>query len=83
MTDLGYLTFGLVLEALGKNLTASPLLASALVERQRPAPRWRSFSRRRPGVVDGSIILSLAVDEGAATRPKRRARRRRRAMASC
>ena len=30
-SDLGYLTFGVVLEELGRQLTASPLFASALV----------------------------------------------------
>jgi len=65
-SDLGYLTFGIVLEETGKQLTASPLLASALVgasalllggtEAQKQA--WL------PKVVDGSEILTLAVDEG-------------------
>ena len=70
-SDLGYLTFGLVLEALGKNLTASPLLASALVGASalRLAGSDAQQAAVLPGVVDGSIILSLAVDEGARHNP--------------
>ncbi|MBL6719147.1 MAG: acyl-CoA dehydrogenase family protein, partial [Pseudomonadales bacterium] len=70
-SDLGYLTFGLVLEALGKNLTASPLLASALVGASalRLAGSEAQQAAVLPGVVDGSIVLSLAVDEGARHNP--------------
>ena len=85
-SDLGYLTFGLVLEALGKNLTASPLLASALVgasalrlagsEAQQPpcSPAWSTAPSSFP---------SRWTKGRGMTRPKRRARRRRKAMASC
>lgn len=72
-SDLGYLTFGVVLEELGRQLTASPLFASALVgctalrlggsdEQQR---EWL------PKVVDGSVILTLAVDEMSRHDPRR------------
>jgi len=64
-SDLGYLTFGLILEQLGRQLCASPLFASAYVgatalnlggnEDQKQA--WL------PKIVDGSEILTLAVDE--------------------
>jgi|TARA_Y100000310_G_scaffold274578_2_gene290659 alkylation response protein AidB-like acyl-CoA dehydrogenase len=64
-SNLGNLTFGVVLEETGRQLTASPLLASALVgasaillggsEAQKQA--WL------PKIVDGSAILTLAVDE--------------------
>ena len=70
-SELGYLTFGIVLEETGKQLTASPLLASALVgasalllggtEAQKQA--WL------PKIVDGSEILTLAVDEGSRHAP--------------
>ncbi|MEM6999346.1 MAG: acyl-CoA dehydrogenase family protein [Pseudomonadota bacterium] len=65
-SGLGYLTFGLILEELGRQLTASPLFASAYAgasallvagdEAQQGA--WL------PKVVDGSALLTLAVDEG-------------------
>ncbi|MEL0048723.1 MAG: acyl-CoA dehydrogenase family protein, partial [Gammaproteobacteria bacterium] len=64
-SDLGYLTFGLILEQLGRQLCASPLFASAYVgatainlganEEQKQS--WL------PKVVEGSEILTLAVDE--------------------
>lgn len=64
--EMGYLTFGVVLEELGRQLTASPLLASGLVgatalnlggsEAQKKA--WL------PKISDGSTVITLAVDEG-------------------
>lgn len=74
-SDLGYLTFGLILEELGRQLTASPLLASGLVgtsaillggnEEQKQA--WL------PNLVGGSAILTLAVDEGPRHAPEKTA----------
>ncbi|MDJ0864938.1 MAG: acyl-CoA dehydrogenase family protein [Myxococcota bacterium] len=71
--DMGYLTFGVVLEELGRQLTASPLLASGLVgataltlggsEAQKQA--WL------PRIADGSVIATLAVDEGPRHAPDR------------
>ena len=74
-SDLGYLTFGIVLEQVGRQLTASPLFASALVgasaillagiEAQKQA--WL------PKIVDGSAIFTLAIDEGTRHAPARTA----------
>ena len=65
-SDLGYLTFGVVLEELGRQLTASPLLASALVGTSAICLGGSEAQQQAllPGVVDGSVILTLAVDEG-------------------
>jgi alkylation response protein AidB-like acyl-CoA dehydrogenase len=73
--DLGFLTFGVVLEELGRQLTASPLLASGLIgatalvlgasEEQKQA--WL------PRIADGSVIVTLAVDEGPRHAPLRTA----------
>lgn len=65
-SDLGYLTFGLVLEETGRNLTASPLFASAFVGASALLLGGSDDQKQRwlPGVVDGSGILTLAVDEG-------------------
>ena len=65
-SDLGYLTFGVVLEQLGRQLTASPLFASALVGTTAVLIAGSDDQKRRllPKVVDGSEILTLAVDEG-------------------
>jgi alkylation response protein AidB-like acyl-CoA dehydrogenase len=64
-SNLGLLTFGLVLQETGRQLTASPLLMSGLVgvsalllggnDEQKQA--WL------PAIIDGSAILTLAVDE--------------------
>lgn len=65
-SDLGYLTFGVVLEELGRQLTASPLYASALVGTTAVLLGGSDAQKSSllPNVVDGSEILTLAVDEG-------------------
>lgn len=65
-SDLGYLTFGVVLEELGRRLTASPLFASALVGTSAVLLGGTEDQKASllPKVVDGSEILTLAVDEG-------------------
>ncbi len=65
-SDLGYLTFGVVLEQLGRQLTASPLFASALVGASAVLLGGTEAQKQKllPKVVDGSEILTLAVDEG-------------------
>src|ERR1044071_2456065 len=65
-SNFGYLSLGLVLEELGRTLTASPLIASGLgaasalilggSEAQKSA--WL------PKIADGSAVATLAVDEG-------------------
>jgi alkylation response protein AidB-like acyl-CoA dehydrogenase len=65
-SDLGYLTFGVVLEETGKQLTASPLLASALVGASALLLGGNEAQKQTwlPKIVDGSAIFSFAVDEG-------------------
>lgn len=65
-SELGYLTFGLVLEETGRQLTASPLFASALAGASAILLAGDAAQQRQwlPRVVDGSAILTLAVDEG-------------------
>lgn len=72
-SDLGYLTFGVVLEQTGRQLTASPLLASALAGASALVLGGSEAQQREwlPGVVDGSRILTLAVDEGSRHDPQR------------
>lgn len=64
-SDLDYLTFGIVLEELGRHLTASPLFASALVGATALNISGSDAQKQAylPKIVDGSEILSLAVDE--------------------
>ncbi len=65
--DFGYASLGLVLEQLGKTLVASPLLSSGLVGASalRLAGTAEQQARWLPGIADGSVIATLAVDEGA------------------
>jgi len=71
-SGLGYLTFGVVLEELGRQLTASPLLASALVGASALVLGGNDTQKQRllPRVVDGSEILTLAVDESPRHAPE-------------
>jgi len=64
-SDLGYLTFGVLLEQTGRQLTASPLLASALIGASALRLGGTEAQQRDwlPGIVDGSTTLTLAVDE--------------------
>ena len=64
-SDLDYLTFGLVLEELGRQLTASPLFASALVGATALNIAGSDEQKQTylPGIVNGTEILTLAVDE--------------------
>ncbi|MEI7573370.1 MAG: acyl-CoA dehydrogenase family protein [Phenylobacterium sp.] len=63
----GYLSIGLILEEMGRNLAASPLIASgvgaasALVLGGSDAQK----SEWLPKIADGSVVGALAVDEGA------------------
>ena len=72
-SDLGYLTFGVVLEELGKQLAASPLFASAYVGATGLllAGTDAQKSSHLPGIVDGSKIVTLAIDEGPRHAPAR------------
>ena len=69
--DLGYLTMGVVLEETGRQLTASPLFASALVGTT--ALRLGGSEAQQqalfPKLLDGSEVLTLAVDEGSRHEP--------------
>lgn len=71
-SDLGYLTFGVVLEELGRQLTASPLFASALVGTSAILLAGSESQKQTllPKVIDGSEILSLAVDESGRHAPR-------------
>ena len=64
--DMGYLTFGVVLEELGRQLTASPLLASGLVGASALVLAGSDAQQAEwlPKIADGSRIVTLAVDEG-------------------
>jgi alkylation response protein AidB-like acyl-CoA dehydrogenase len=71
-SGLGYLTLGLVLEEMGRTLTASPLLAtsvatSALLLAASDAQK----SEWLPKIAEGKVIAALAVDEGPHHAPEK------------
>ena len=65
-SGLGYFTFGLILEQLGRELTASPLFASSFVGATAIMAAGDEAARQAylPAIVKGDSILSLAIDEG-------------------
>lgn len=74
-SDLGYLTFGLVLEQMGQNLTAAPLFASGLVGASAIVLGGSDDQKTAflPGIADGSSIVTLALEEGARHAPEKTA----------
>jgi alkylation response protein AidB-like acyl-CoA dehydrogenase len=75
---LGHVEAGIVLEEIGRNLTPSPFLMSAVafVEALKgTALRERWF----PGILAGETVAALAIDEGAKHRPEAIAMRAERA----
>jgi len=70
--DLGAVEAALVLEEIGRNLTPSPFLTTAVaaahaLEGTAHAERWY------PGVLAGEAVLALAVDEGRNHAPEKTA----------
>jgi alkylation response protein AidB-like acyl-CoA dehydrogenase len=73
--DMGHLTFGVVLEELGRQLTASPLLASGLIGANALLLGGSPTQQKTwlPRIACGSSIVTLAVDEGPRHAPARTA----------
>ena len=72
-TGLGYLTLGLVLEETGRTLTASPLISTALTATTALLLGGNDAQKSEwlPKVADGSIVATLAVDEGPHHHPEK------------
>ena len=70
-SNLGFLTFGLILEELGRNLTPSPLFSSALLGAQALVLGGSETQKQTllPKIVDGSEVLTLAVDDNSRHQP--------------
>ncbi|HEX8571626.1 MAG TPA: acyl-CoA dehydrogenase family protein, partial [Allosphingosinicella sp.] len=66
---LGHVEAGIVLEEIGRNLTPSPFLvtAVAVVEALRGTAQRE---RWLPGILSGETVAALAMDEGAKHRPE-------------
>ncbi|HEX8365834.1 MAG TPA: acyl-CoA dehydrogenase family protein [Allosphingosinicella sp.] len=75
---LGHVEAGIVLEEIGRNLTPSPFLISAVavVEALKGTPHG---ARWFPGILAGEAVAALAVDEGPKHRPETIAMRAERA----
>ncbi|WP_068875498.1 MULTISPECIES: acyl-CoA dehydrogenase family protein [unclassified Phenylobacterium] len=70
-SNFGYLSLGLVLEELGRTLTASPLIASGLAGASALILGGSDAQKSEwlPKIADGSAVAALAVDEGPHHRP--------------
>ena len=66
---LGHVEAGIVLEEIGRNLTPSPFLISAVafVEAVKGTPHAQRWF---PGIIAGDTVAALAIDEGAKHRPE-------------
>ncbi len=71
-SGLDFQTFGLVLEETGRGLTASPLIASALIGASAIMLGGTEAHKKHylPRLADGSIIATLAVDESSQHSPE-------------
>jgi len=71
-SNLGYLTFGLILEQLGRQLTSSPLFSSSLVGASALLAAGNAAQQDSllPGIASGSAIVTLALDESAQHSPR-------------
>lgn len=66
---LGHVEAGIVLEEIGRNLTPSPFLITAIAVVE--ALRGTAMRERwLPGILSGDTIAALAIDEGAKHRPE-------------
>ena len=64
--DMGFLTFGVVAEELGRQLVASPLVASGLAGASALVVAGSDDQKKAwlPKIAEGSAIVTLAIDEG-------------------
>lgn len=71
--DMGHLSLGVVLEELGKTLTASPLIASAMAGASAIllGGSYEQKTELLGGIASGEVIATLAIDEGARHNPSK------------
>jgi alkylation response protein AidB-like acyl-CoA dehydrogenase len=72
-SNFGYLSLGLILEELGRTLTASPLLASGLGAASALILGGSDAQKSEwlPKIADGSVVGALAIDEGPHHAPEK------------
>lgn len=70
-TGLGHVEAGLVMEEIGRNLTPSPFLATALLAASAIARAGSADQKSTylPKIASGKLIAAVAVDEGPKHRP--------------
>lgn len=70
-SELGYLTFGVVLEQIGRELCASPLFASAYVGASALLLGGNENQKQKylPAIAEGSEIVTLALEESSRHAP--------------
>ena len=68
--DMGFMAAGLVAEQLGRNLSASPFLSSAVLAATALKHAGDDMAAKMlPEIVSGNITVALAVDEGGKHNP--------------
>jgi len=74
-SDFGYLSMGLILEELGRTLTASPLLSSGLAAASALILGGSDAQKSEwlPKIAEGAVVATLAVDEGPHHNPEKTA----------
>jgi len=72
-SNFGYLSLGLILEELGRTLTASPLLASGLAAASALVLGGSEAQKSEwlPKIAEGTVVGALAIDEGAHHNPEK------------
>ncbi len=66
---LGHVEAGIVLEEIGRNLTPSPMLTTAVAAVEALKASGRLSEEWLPRIARGEAIVALAVDEGAKHHP--------------
>jgi alkylation response protein AidB-like acyl-CoA dehydrogenase len=73
---MGHVEAGIVLEEVGRNLTPSPFLTSAVMAATALGDAGAELKARYlPGLIAGSSVFAMAIDEGPKHRPERIATR--------
>jgi len=67
---LGHVEAGIVLEEIGRNLTPSPFLTTAVAAVEALKASARLAEEWLPKIASGGAIVALAIDEGAKHRPE-------------
>ena len=69
---MGHVEAGIVLEEIGRNLTPSPFLTSSVMAATALGASGDELrARYLPGLIDGSSVYAVAIDEGPKHRPER------------